>query len=246
MAAAGQVCGLGTVGEAVGGGPGAAAGRGRSRRRARLRAGRGAADRRGRLRGRGAGHPGHGGPHHRRQHAGGAGGAAQGPSRRRCRDPGDAAAHPEGPGGADRPRIAGASGQGRLPRARLRGVHRPRADRPRLCARAQGADERQGLSDGGLARPADRGDRCQAGRRRRAHPEPLGTPDAVRDPARRADQAGRRGQDGAGLHPLRHGLVRLLRPPARRAPREPAVLRPLGGQPWLTPRLLGAVKERVT
>ena len=52
-------------------------------------------------------------------------------------------------------------------------------------------DVRQGISDDRLARSADGGDRREAGRRRRAHPRPLGTPDAVRDPPGRAGAAGR-------------------------------------------------------
>ena len=48
---------------------------------------------------------------------------------------------------------------------------------------------------------------------------------------RRAGAAGRGGPPYAGLHPLRHRLVRLLHAPARRAPRQPRLLPALARQP---------------
>ena len=55
-------------------------------------------------------------------------------------------------------------------------------------------------------------------------PGVLRVPDALRHPARGAAPAGRRPASGAGLHPLRPGVVRLPDAPARRAPAEPVIL----------------------
>ncbi len=51
----------------------------------------------------------------------------------------------------------------------------------------------------------------------------------------RAGTAGQGRQDDAGLRAVRGGLVRLLHPPAGRAPGQPAVLPAIVGQPRLTP-----------
>ena len=101
-------------------------------------------------------------------------------------------------------RVQGPAGEGGLSTSRPSVAFTdPGSDRPGLRAGDEVPDARQGISDDRLARPADDRHRRQAGRRRRAQPRPVGTPDAVRDPAGRAGTAGQGRQDGAGVRAVR-------------------------------------------
>ena len=98
---------------------------------------------------------------------------------------------------------------------------------PRLRARPQGADGRAGLPDDRHPRPADGRHRRGAGDPVRPRAGQLRVPDALRHPPRRAAPAGRGRREGPGLRALRPGVVRLPDAPARRAPQQPDLLRPL-------------------
>jgi hypothetical protein len=98
--------------------------------------------------------------------------------------------------------------------------------------------QRPGLPDDRHPRPADGPDRLVPGQSLRAPPGHLRVPDALRHPPRGA-AAPRRGRgDGAGLHPLRHRVVRLPHAPPGREAAEPGVLRALARLEEVSPRRL--------
>ena len=81
-----------------------------------------------------------------------------------------------------------------------------------------------GYPDGGVARSGDHRSRARAGPREQPRRRQFRVPDAVRHPRRRTTSAGRRGKSCPRIRPVRHAVVRLLRPPASRAAREPDLL----------------------